>query len=368
MQVVNLQFLVKGGLQHTVFLITRVGNMWQVIFSFFLRKFWLACTNQKHRKHLIPPPPPPKKRILLNFSVSPFVSPGPFWFSLSHSVSHPISEFSTSKSDVPCFFFPRLLLLPSIFPCPLSPSFSSSPVSVFLCLFMLCSLCWSLFTSVLMCFLVHVFFFFSFFFGESSSSADFCFSSDWSCSASFVFLAFLVLLCFFLLLLFFSFFFFFFFFFFFLFFVLVLSLLLLLLCLEEQTAMVRFSWLLWCVFGCSFFWDRPSRMDLRRKNGKSCTLIFWHFFIKDTFPKKPSASCVWGFLSAVLLHKRVFLRFVLEPVKRKWTRQNATKIGISGHQPGGPVMGFYSFGFSGGCACASKYTYGVLGLFLSNPA
>ena len=101
---------------------------------------------------------PPKKRILLNFSVSPFVSPGPSWFSLSHSVSHPISEFSTSKSDVPCFFFfPRLLLLPSIFSCPLSPFFSSSPV------FFVCS-CYArsvgaLFTFVLMCFLIHVFFF-----------------------------------------------------------------------------------------------------------------------------------------------------------------------------------------------------------------
>ena len=56
-------------------------------------------------------------------------------------------------------FYPRLLLLPSIFACPLSPFFFSSPVSVFFCFFMLCSLCWCLFTFVLMCFLVHVFIF-----------------------------------------------------------------------------------------------------------------------------------------------------------------------------------------------------------------
>ena len=74
-----------------------------------------------------------------------------------------------------------------------------------------------------------------------------------------------------------------------------------------------------------FFLGSSVENGPKMKKRQKLYTIFWHFFIKDTFPKKPSAPRVWGFLSAVLLHKRVFLRFVLEPVKRKWTRETLQK-------------------------------------------
>ena len=136
MQVVNLQFLVKRGVATYGFLITFLQHVTIIIFLSFFAQILVGVHQPKNIENsCFPPPPrPPKKRILLNFSVCPFLSPGPSWFSLSHSVSHPISEFSTSKSDVPCFFFfPRLPLLPSIFSCPLSPSFPLLQSLFFVC-------------------------------------------------------------------------------------------------------------------------------------------------------------------------------------------------------------------------------------------
>ena len=265
---------------------------------------------KKHRKYLFPPK-------IWDFWVSPFVTPGSSWFSLSYCVSHPICEFSTSKSDIPWFFFfPRLLLLPSIFFCSVSLSFSSSPVSAFLSLFMLCSLCLCLFTFLLLCFLVQFFFlvfwwifFFSwllvflwlvlfclFLFRLPCSYLPSCSSSSFSSSSSSFFvllpLLFVSCSCFFL--------------FFF--------------CssvLRSKLRWWRFSWLLCCVV---FFLDPPSRMDLRRQNAKSCTLFFGTFALKPLFQIKPSPPRAWGFLSAVFLHKSVILCFLQQTAKRKWTR------------------------------------------------
>ena len=124
---------------------------------------------------------------------------------------------------------------------------------------------------------------FSFFFGESSSSADFCFSSDWSCSASFVFSPSLFFFAFFLL-----FFFLLLFFccccFFFLFF-LVLSLLFLLLCFEEQTAMVAFYLAaLVCVRLFLFLGSSVETGHTATKPQKLRT-IFGHFCIQGIFSK-----------------------------------------------------------------------------------
>ena len=184
---------------------------------------------------------------------------------------------------------------------------------------MLCSLCWCLFTFVLMCFFVHVFLLWWIIF----FSADFCFSSDWSCSASFVFspslffflFSFLLLLLLLLLHLFFCCFFFFFFFFLFL---------APLFCGANCDGGV----LPGCSGVCSVvlcFWDRPSRMDIRRQKRKSCALFLGTFAFDAFCQKKPSPPRVWGFVSAVPLHKSAIYRLVLQPLKRKCARETLQK-------------------------------------------
>ena len=259
-------------------------------------------------------------------------------------------SFFPSSSSFSFYFF--------LVPCPLLFPLLQS---LFFSLFMLCSLCLCLFYVSSDVFSCSCFFVFSFFFGESSSSADFCFSSDWSCSASF----FSRLPCYFLLScasfvssssVFFLFFF-------------VLVFFLFFFCssvLRSKRRRERFSWLLWCVFGFLSFLDRPSRMDLRRKNGKSCTLFFGTFLSKKTF----YPLCLGFSFCRFASQTRLFaLRF--RTCKMKVHARNATKIGISGHQPGGPVKRPWVFtvlGFRVDALLRQNMHIGVLGLFLSNPA
>ena len=328
MQVKNLHILVKRGVATYGFFIhpcfATCHKLSFFLSFFFFRNFWLVCTNQKNIENTcFPPPPPNKKRILFNFSVSPFVFLGSSSFSLSFCVSHPISEFSTSKSDVPCFFFffPRLLHFPSIFFFFLVPFFFPLLQSLFF-----------LFVHVMLALLVpfyvspDVFFCSCFCFSPSSlvnyllqlTSVFLLFglvlplflsrlpcSSLLSCSS---FASFPSVASFFYFLLF-----------------LFFSLLLLLLCFEEQKKKrTVFLAALVCVRFSFCFGSSVENGPIPKKRQKLYT-IFWHFFIQDTFLKKPSTPRVWGFLSAVLLHKRVFLRFVLEPAKRKCTRETLQK-------------------------------------------
>ena len=209
-------------------------------------------------------------------------------------------------------------------------------------------------------------FIFPCFVGESSSSVESCFSSDWSCSASFFF-AFLVLICLLallllllLIILFCC--------LFFLFLVLVFPLLLLLLCLEEQTAMVAFFL---AALLCGVFFDPPSRMDLRRQNAKGCTLFLGTFAFKPLF-KKNLLPPVFGVLFwPFCFIKASFCAFFNKPqnesgrVKRYKNRHFSWPTGGSNKA----ALGFYVFGFSCGRNCASTQYRGgnFLGGYFRRP-
>ena len=262
---------------------------------------------------------PPQKRILLNFSVSPFVSPGLLGFLFRILFRIPFLNFLllnlmflVSSFSLVFFFFP------SIFSCPLSPFFSSSPVSVFL------------FVHVMLALLVpfyvcsDVFSCSCFFFPSSLVNhllqltsvfpliglVLFLLSSRLPCSSLFssfsssflLLLLLLLLLVFFLFFLFFS-------------------------CssvLRSKLRWWRFTSLLFCVFGSFFLGSSIENGPTTTKRQKLRT-IFWHFCIQGIFSKKPSAPRVWGFVSAVLLHKSAIFRLLSQPLKRKCTRETLQK-------------------------------------------
>ena len=297
MQVANHQLLVKREVATYGFLITRVCNMWQVIFFFpFLRNFFGWCApTKKHRKHLFPPPPTKKGFCLISQCLPLFllVLLG-FFFRILFRIPFLNFRFLNLMFLVSSFY-PRLLLLPSIFACPLSPF-----------LFLFSSLCIFLFLHVMLALLVpfyvcsDVFSCSCFYFPSSLVSHFLQLTSVFPLIGLvlplFCFLAFLVLLCFLLFLLLFLLLFFccccFFFFLFFL----VLSLLLLLLCFEEQTAMVAFYLApLVCVRLFLFLGSSVETGHTTTKPQKLRT-IFGHFCIQGIFSKKNLLPLVFGVL------------------------------------------------------------------------
>ena len=135
------------------------------------------------------------------------------------------------------------------------------------------------------------FLFFSLFFGESSSSVDFCFSSDWSCSPFFFsfrlpcsslpscsyFASSSAASSFF--------------FFLFLFF----SLLLLLLCLEEKTAMVAFFLAAMLCVGFSFFFGSSVENGPTTTKRQKLHTIFLALFHPRHFSNKTFCPSCLGF-------------------------------------------------------------------------
>ena len=133
----------------------------------------------------------------------------------------------------------------------------------------------------------------------------------------------------------------------------------------------RFTWLFFCVFGSFFFLGWSIENGHTTTKPEKLRTIFWHFCIQGIFSKKTFCPSCLGFSFGRPASERRHFPLVFTTPKTKVDARNATKIGISGLQPGWPLSGasvFTVLGFWVRALLRKNIHMGVWRLFLSKPA